>query len=32
MAVLAVTNQAGDAAQQATDEAVAALIRSQEKR
>jgi|SoiMethySBSTD1v2_1073268.scaffolds.fasta_scaffold02487_22 CubicO group peptidase (beta-lactamase class C family) len=32
MAVLAVTNQAGDAAQQATDEAVAALIRLHEKR
>jgi CubicO group peptidase (beta-lactamase class C family) len=32
MAVLAVTNQAGDEAQRAADEAVAALIRMQEKR
>ena len=32
MAVLAVTNQAGDAAAQAVDEAVAAMIRLQEKR
>jgi len=32
MAVLAVTNQAGDAAARAADEAVAALIRLQEKR
>ena len=32
VAVLAVTNQAGGAAAQAADEAVAAMIRLQEKR